>query len=95
MIKLIKFLFSFLGSLLIGFGLCLVVGGFIKEQFSEINYRLIYSGILIAGGFFLGLSFIIKKQKSPDKKIKEEKAEKETKERKEQVKKPPEIINSL
>jgi len=95
MIKLIKFLFSFLGSLFIGFGLCLVVGGFIKEQFSEINYRLIYSGILIVGGFFLGLSLIIKKQKVSDKKIKEDGIEKELKEKKEEIKKSSEIINSL
>lgn len=98
MIRLIKFLFSFLGSVLIGFGLCLVVGDFVKEQFSEINFRLVYSGILIVGGFFLGLSFIIRKQKVSDNKIKEEKKdkkEKEEKEKKEQTEKSSEIINNL
>lgn len=91
MIKLLKFIFSFIGSALIGFGLCLVFGGFIKEMFSEINFRLIYSGILITGGFFLGLSFIIRKQKFADKKPKEEK---EIKNKKEEEK-PVEKINNL
>lgn len=92
MIKLFKSAFSFLGSVLIGFGLCLVVGGLIRERFSEINYRLIYSAVLIAGGFFLGLSFIMKKQKPFDKKIKEEKPKEEKKA--EEIKDNQQRINS-
>jgi len=99
MIRLIKFLFLFLGSVLIGFGLCLVMVDFIKNQFSGVSYMLIYCGTLIAGGFFLGLSFIIRRQKVSDKKLKEEKKkigeEKEEKDSKEPAKEPSEIINNF
>lgn len=60
MTKFLKVLYCILGSLLVGFGLGLVMANFLITEFTGIKYWLIISGILILGGFFLGLSFIKK-----------------------------------
>ncbi len=63
MTKLLKVFFCILGSLLVGFGLGMMMASYLGATITGIKYWLMVSGILILGGFFLGLSFIKKVSK--------------------------------
>ncbi len=60
MAKFLKILFCILGSMLVGFGLGMMMASFLSTTITGMKYWLMVSGILILGGFFLGLGFIKK-----------------------------------
>lgn len=60
MTRFFKVFFSLLGSLLVGFGLGMMMASFLSATITGMKYWLLVSGILVLGGFFLGLGFIKK-----------------------------------
>ncbi len=66
MTKFFKVVFCVLGSLLVGFGLGLVISSFLIMEIAGLNYWLMASGILVLGGFLLGIGFVKKSSGKDD-----------------------------
>ncbi len=78
MTKFLKATFCIIGSMLVGFGLGMMMANYLSATITGIKYWLMVSGILVLGGFFLGLGFIKKvpkKDVAPKLKIMQEEKE--------------------